>query len=118
MFIEFDEKLDKLQQGSFQTEHRVAETTDTSWDECDAYAWTKEVLYKKTLKLECLNIQRPCGLFVTGLTGLVAKRSPFYRQICRRAVSVLTHGSFEILRRYQGAKHLATKERLCLDTPG
>ena len=54
MFLEFDEILDKLQPGSSRTVHRVAETTDTSWDESNACAWTKEVLAKKTKKNKML----------------------------------------------------------------
>ena len=41
---------------------------------------------------------------VIGSRDPVAKLSHFYRQSCRFHVSVLNHGSFEILRHYQGAK--------------
>ena len=33
-------------------------------------------------------------------------------------MSLLTHGPFEILRHYQGAKHFATDQRLHLEIPG
>ena len=57
-------------------------------------------------------------LFVTAPSEPVAKSSHFCGQLCRRDVSVLTHGYFEILRHYQGAKHFAMDQRLCLETSG
>jgi len=57
-------------------------------------------------------------LFMAGPTDTVAKPSRFCCQLCRRDVSVLTHGSFEILRHYQGANYLAMDQRLRLETPG
>ena len=57
-------------------------------------------------------------LFVTSTTDPVAKSSKFYCQLCRRDVSVQTHGSFETLRHYQGAKHFAMDQRLRLETLG
>ena len=57
-------------------------------------------------------------LFVTGPTDPVVKRSLFYCQLCRYDVSLLTHGSFEILRHYLDAKHFAMDQRLRLETPG
>ena len=57
-------------------------------------------------------------LFVTGPTDIVAKPSHFYSQLCWRDVSVLTHGSFEILRQYQSAKLFAMDQLLRLETLG
>ena len=45
-------------------------------------------------------------LFVTGPTDSVANPSHFYCPLCRRDVTVLSHGSFECLRHYQVTKHL------------
>ena len=56
--------------------------------------------------------------FVTGATDAVGKPSHFYCRVCRKDVSVLTHGPHEILRHYQGVKHFARDQRLRLETPG
>ena len=56
--------------------------------------------------------------FVTGATDGAGKPSHFYCQVCRKDVSVLTHGPHEILRHYQGVKHFARDQRLRLETPG
>ena len=41
-----------------------------------------------------------------------------YSQLRRLDVFVLTHGSFEVLRQYQGAKQFAMDQQLRLETPG
>ena len=56
--------------------------------------------------------------FVTGATNAAGKPSHFYCRVCRKDVSVLTHGAHEILRHYQGVKHFARDQRLRLETPG
>ena len=56
--------------------------------------------------------------FVTGATDAAGKPSHFYCRVCRKNVSVLTHGPHEILRHYQGVKHFARDQRLRLETPG
>ena len=56
--------------------------------------------------------------FVTGATDAAGKPSHFYCRVCRKDVSVLTHGHHEILRHYQGVKHFARDQRLRLETPG
>ena len=55
---------------------------------------------------------------VTGVTDAAGKPSLFYCRVCRKDVSVLTHGPHEILRHYQGLKHFARDQRLRLETPG
>ena len=55
---------------------------------------------------------------MTGRTDPVTKPGHFYCQLCRRDLSVLTHGFFEILRHYQGEKHFAMDQQLHLKTPG
>ena len=57
-------------------------------------------------------------LFVTGPTDLVGTPNHFCCQLCRRDVSVLTHGSFEILRHFQCEKHFAMDQGLRLETIG
>ena len=56
--------------------------------------------------------------FVTGATDAAGKPSHFYCRVCRKDVSVVTHGPHEILRHYQGVKHFARDQRLRLETPG
>ena len=56
--------------------------------------------------------------FVTGATDAAGKPSHFYCRVCRKDVSVLTHGPHQILRHYQGVKHFARDQRLRLETPG
>ena len=55
---------------------------------------------------------------VTGATNAAGKPSQFYCRICRKDVSVLTHGPHEVLRHFQGVKHFACDQRLKLETPG
>ena len=56
--------------------------------------------------------------FVTGPTDVATKPSHFYCRVCRKDVSVLTHGHHEILRHFQGSKHFPRDLRLRLETPG
>ena len=56
--------------------------------------------------------------FVTGHTDASTKLSEFYSQIFRKDVFVLTHGSSEVLRHFQGIRHFARDQRLQLETPG
>ena len=56
--------------------------------------------------------------FVIGVTDAAGKPSHFYCRICRKEISVLTHGSLEVLRHFQGVKHFARDQRLRLETPG
>ena len=55
---------------------------------------------------------------VTGPTDAAGKPSHFYCRICRKDVSVLTHGPLEVLRHFQGVKHFARDQRLRLETLG
>ena len=56
--------------------------------------------------------------FVTGPTDAANKLSKFYCRLCRKDVSVRTHGSCEIIRHLQGLRHFARDQRLRLETPG
>ena len=56
--------------------------------------------------------------FETEPTDAASKPSYFYCRICRKDVSVLTHGPHEVLRHFQGVKHFARDQRLRLETPG
>ena len=41
-----------------------------------------------------------------------------YCRVCRKDVSVLTHGGYERIRQFQGHRHFAHDQRLRLETPG
>ena len=56
--------------------------------------------------------------FVTGPSDAADMPSHFYCRLCRKNVSVLTHGHHEVLRHFQGRRHFARDQRLRLDTPG
>ena len=56
--------------------------------------------------------------FVTGPSDAVNIPSHFYCRVCRKNVSVLTHGLHEVLRHFQGSRHFARDQRLRLETPG
>ena len=55
--------------------------------------------------------------FVTGSTNAAGKPSHFYCRICRKDVSVSTHGLHGVLRHFQGVKYFARDQRLRLETP-
>ena len=57
-------------------------------------------------------------LFVTGPTNASTKLSESYCRICQKDVSVLTHGSSEILLHFRGIRHFASDQHLRLETPG
>ena len=74
---------------------------------------------KRTYKMKKVWGEDELGLFfVTGPTDASRKASHFLCRICRKDVSVMTHGVHEILRHYQGTKHFPRDERLRLETPG
>ena len=56
--------------------------------------------------------------FVTGPADAVGKPSHFFCRICRKNVSLLTHGPFGILGHFQGARHFHRDQRFRLETPG
>ena len=56
--------------------------------------------------------------FVTGPSDAANMPSHFYCRLCRKNVSVLTHGHHEVLRHFQGRRHFARDQRLRIETPG
>ena len=97
----------------------VADTSDSSADESEASHSRCRVRSKRTFKLKKVWGANGVSLFfVTGATDAAGKPSHFYCRVCRKDVSVLTHGPHEILRHYQGVKHFARDQRLRLETPG
>ena len=56
--------------------------------------------------------------FVTGPLDAANMPSHFYCRLCRKNVSLLTHGHHEVLRHFRGRRHFARDQRLRLETPG
>ena len=97
----------------------AVETSDSSADESEAGHSRRRVRSKRTFKMKKVWRANEVGqFFVTGATDAAGKPSHFYCRVCRKDVSVLTHGPQEILRHYQGVKHFARDQRLRLETPG
>ena len=110
--------LDRLKQGPSQSPQRV-ETSDTSGDETDASEGRRKILSKKTLRMKKVYAATELGrFFVTGPSDAANMPSHFYCRVCRKNVSVLTHGHHELLRHFQGSRHFAHDQRLRLETPG
>ena len=115
MFLESDAILQQLGQSTARPGKHVADTSDSSADESEASHSRRRVGSKRTFKLKTVWGANEVGqFFVTGAT----KPSHIYCRVCRKDVSVLTHGSHEVLRHYQGVKHFARDQRLRLETPG
>ena len=94
MFTDFDQLLDRPQQGSSEPVRPVIETTDTTSEhESDACLRKKtKVLSKRTFRRKKVRASEEIALlFVTGSTDPVAKPSQFYCTLCQRDVSMLTH---------------------------
>ena len=112
-------RLEQLGQRPLHAVPRLGDTTDTSGDESDAGEPRRRLRSKKTYKMKGAWGTSDVGqFFVTGPTDVATKPSHFYCRICRKDVSVLTHGHHEILRHFQGSKHFPRDQRLRLETPG
>ena len=97
---------------------RLGDTIDTSGDESDAGEPRRRLRSKKTYKMKKAWGTSDVGrFFVTGPIDVATKPSQFYYRICRKDVSVLTHGHHEILRHFQGSTHFPRDQRLRLETP-
>ena len=121
LFAELDEVLDKLNQGPpvSQQQQRATGTTDTCGEETDTSHPRRRVRSKRTLEMKkSYATSELARFFVTGSTDASTKLSEFYCRPCRKDVSVLTHGSSEVLRHFQGIRHFARDQRLRLETPG
>ena len=117
---ELDEVLDKLNQGRSipQQQQRVLETTDTSGEDTDIGQLRRGVRSRRIIKMKKgYAVGELAQFFVTGPTDAANKLSEFYCQLCRKDVSVLTHGSYEIIRHFQGLRHFVRDQRLRLETP-
>ena len=112
-------RLEQLEQGPARVVPRLGDTTDTSGDESDAGEPRRRLRSRKAYKMKRAWGTGEVGrFFVTGPTDAATKPSHFYCRICRKDVSVLTHGQHEILRHFQGSKHFSRDQRLRLETPG
>ena len=119
LFIELDAVLQQLGQSAARPGPHVADTSDLSADESEASHSRRRVRSKLRFKMKRRWGANEVGqFFVTGATDAAGKPSQFYCRVCRKDVSVLTHGFHEILRHYQGVKHFARDQRLRLETPG
>ena len=119
MSTELDAVLQHLGQSAARPGPHVADASDSSADESEASHSRRRVRSKRTFKMKKLWGANEVGqFFVTGATDAAGKPSHFYCRICRKDVSVLTHGPHESLRHYQGVKHFARDQRLRLETPG
>ena len=121
LFAELDEVLEKLNQGPSipQQQQHVTDTTDTSGEDTDIEQPRRRVRSRRTFKMKKgYAVGELAQFFVTGPTDAVNKLSEFYCRLCRKDVSVLTHGGYEIIRHFQGHRHFARDQRLRLETPG
>ena len=108
-----------MEQGLPGAVPHAPQTSDTSGNETDTSESRRRVRTKKTFKVKKVWGAGELGrFFVTGPKDASGKPSHFYCRLCRKDVSVLTHGMHEILRHYQGTKHFTRDQRLRLETPG
>ena len=115
---ELNEVLDRLKQGPSPSPQRI-ETSDTSGDETDASKGHRTSLSKKTFLMKKLYAATELGsFFVTGPSDDANMPGQFYCRVCRKNVSVLTHGHHEMMRHFQGSRHFVRDQRLRLETPG
>ena len=113
--------LGKLNQGpsASQQQQRVPDTTDTSGEDTDVEQPRRRVRSRRTFKMKKgYAVGELAQFFVTGPTDSANKLSEFYSRVCRKDVSVLTHGGYEIIWHFQGHRHFARDQRLRLETPG
>ena len=121
LLSELDEVLDKLNHGPSipQQQQRALETTDTSGEDTDIEQPRRRVRSRRTFKMkQGYAVGELAQFFVTGPTDAANKLSEFFCRVCRKDVSVLTHGGYEINRHFQGNRHFARDQRFRLETPG
>ena len=120
--LELDEVLGKLSRGpslELQQQQRVSDTTDTSGEDTDIEQPRRRVRSRRTFKVKKGYAVGELAQFcVTGPTDAANKLSEFYCRVCRKDVSVLTHGGYEIMRHFPGHRHFDRDLRLRLETPG
>ena len=112
-------RVERIEQSSRRSVPHTFETTDTSGDETEGSEPRRRVRSKRTYKMKKVWGADELGrFFVTGPMDASGKPSHFYCRICRKDVSVMTHGVHEILRHYQGTNYFPQDQRLHLETRG
>ena len=112
-------RVERMEQGLPGAVPHASQTSNTSGNKMYVSEPWRRVRTKKTFKMKKVWGASELGrFFVTGPTDASGKPSHFYCRLCRKDVSVLTHGMHEILRHYQGTKHFPRDQRLRLETPG
>ena len=95
------------------------ETSNTSGDETVTSRGRQKILSKMTFRMKKVYAATELGrFFVTRPSDAANIPSRFYCRVCRKNVSVLTHGHHEMLRYFQGSRRFARDQRLRLETPG
>ena len=97
----------------------MVETSDNSGDETDASKGRRKLRSKKTFRMKKVYAATELGrFFVTGPSDAANMPSRLYCRVCWKNVSVLTHGHQEVLRHFQGSRHVVRDQRLRLEAPG
>ena len=119
LLLELDVVLDKSSQGPTTSLFPIVDTTDTTGEDRDTSEPRRRVRLKRTfeMKKSCVTDEL-ARFFMTGPNNPSTKLSEFYCRICRKDVSVLTHGSSGVLWLFRGIRHFAREQRFCLETPG
>ena len=113
--------LRKLNQEPFvsQQQQCVPDTTDNSGEDTDVNQPRRRARSRRAFKLKKgYAVGKLAQFFVSGPTDAANKLSEFYCRVCRKDVSVLTHGGYEVIRHFQAHRHFARNKRLRLWTPG
>ena len=122
LFAELNEVLDRLSQGPStpqQQQQRVTDTTDTSGEDIDVEQPRRRVRSRRTFKMKKgYAVGELAQFFLTGPTNAANKLSEFYCRVCRKDVSDLNHGGYEVIRHFQGHRHFARDQRVRLESPG
>ena len=93
--------------------------SESGADETDTSKGRRKILSKKTFRMKKVYGVTEFGrFFVTGLSDTAIMPSHFCSRVCRKKVSLLTHGHHEVLRHFQGSRNFARDQRLRLEKPG
>ena len=100
-------------------QQRVPDTTDINGGDTDVEQPRWQVPSRRTFKMKKgYAVGELAQFLVTESTDAANKLSEFYCRVCRKDVSVLTHGGYNISRHFQGHGHFARDQRLGLQSPG
>ena len=111
-------RVERMEQSSPRIVPHTFETTDTNGYETDGSETRRRVFSKPTFKMKKVwGADELDRFFVTGPTDASGKPRLFHYCVCRKDVSVMTHGVHKILRHFQVTKHFPRDQRLRLETP-